>query len=849
MTITPRDATLLAAGVAPPVAPAGLSADVTMTIAPRDSAPPISSAPPSDPTWSLRYARYEDIALIAQGGMGEVRRVREGELGRTVAMKVLSWDLTASPRERARFLAEMRTTAALQHPGIVPVHDAGMLPDGRLWFTMKEVRGVTLRQVIADLHDGAPAWSLRRVIEAFARVGEAVAYAHGHGVIHRDIKPDNIMVGELGEVLVMDWGLAKHLGAPLSGDSAAPSRRLDVPTDAKSENATRAGDVMGTLGYMAPEQARGENDRVGPASDVYALGAVLYEILAGHAPYRGSGRAVWLALLAGPPEPILGLGAALFAIPVELAAICERAMARAPRDRFDDASSLAAAIRGWLDGAHKLDRALLALSRAHEMRPALDALRARSAALSSDARRILGGLSSFAPLAEKSRGWALQDEAARLEREASVLEVTWIQAVQSSLDEVADLRDAHQALADHYRERLDAAEEAREAGAAAGFEALLRAHDRGRHATFLSGEGALSLITDPDGAEVSLDRYVERDRVLVAEPVGELGRTPLRAVRLPRGSYLVRVRAPGRAEVRYPVFLGRGEHWDGTAPGEQQPRRIPLPRPDEVEANAVYLPAGWFLSGGDPAAADSLPRRRLWAEGLVVQRDPVTNAEYLAYLNDLLAQGREAEALAACPRAALGRSRSGEDTLAFARDERGAFLLTAESPPADELRWPVAFVSWRGAVGYARWFGARTGRSWRLLGELEWEKAARGVDGRLVPWGDFVDPSFACMLGSHPGALSRAPIDAYSFDASPYGVRGLGGNVRDWCLDIWTPTGPAVLADAVLVTPPPDADASLRVARGGTWTTAPTFCRSAARFAAGPAERFGGVGFRLARPV
>ena len=262
------------------------------------------------------------------------------------------------------------------------------------------------------------------------------------------------------------------------------------------------------------------------------------------------------------------------------------------------------------------------------------------------------------------------------------------------------------------------------------------------------------------------------------------------------------------------------------------------------------MPAGWFLSGGDPAAGDSLPRRRCWAEGIIVQRDPVTNAAYLAFLNELVASGREPEALAACPRVALGRTRAGEDALAFARDDGGAFhLAPSAASVADELLWPVAFVSWRGAARYARWLAARTGKSWRLPGELEWEKAARGVDGRLVPWGDFVDPSFACMLGSHPGPLSRAPIDAYELDTSPYGVRGLGGNVRDWCLDVWKPGGPEVRDGAVVVTIPLDSDASLRVARGGTWTTAPTFCRAAARFAAGPAERFGGVDFRLARSL
>jgi serine/threonine-protein kinase len=161
----------------------------------------------------------------------------------------------------------------------------------------------------------------------------------------------------------------------------------------------------------------------------------------------------------------------------------------------------------------------------------------------------------------------------------------------------------------------------------------------------------------------------------------------------------------------------------------------------------------------------------------------------------------------------------------------------------------VAFVSWHGALGYARWLAARTGKPWRLLNELEWEKAARGVDGRRVPWGDFVDPTFACMLGSHPGVPGRLPVDGYPVDESPYGARGMAGNVRDWCVNVWKPDGPEVRGGVAQVEAAEGGDPALRAARGGSWTTAPNLCRLAGRFAAEPAERFGGLGFRLARPV
>ncbi|MCA9541007.1 MAG: serine/threonine protein kinase, partial [Myxococcales bacterium] len=162
--------------------------------------------------------RYEVQDEIGRGGMGEVRRVYDALLDRTVAMKVLGLPILDNPIARARFAREAGITAGLQHPGIVPVHDRGELPDGRLWYTMREVLGRTLADVIADVHrvsgdhawrDTPDGWNLRRLIETLLRVCEAMAYAHREGIVHRDLKPQNVMVGAFGEVQVMDWGLAR----------------------------------------------------------------------------------------------------------------------------------------------------------------------------------------------------------------------------------------------------------------------------------------------------------------------------------------------------------------------------------------------------------------------------------------------------------------------------------------------------------------------------------------------------------------------------------------------------------------------------------------------------------------
>ena len=856
--------------------------------------PPRPSGPPQAPRVGPLGDRYEDLGRIARGGMGDVRRVRDHTMERILAMKVLPWECTDSPRDRARFLNEARMTAALQHPGIVPVHDCGVLPDGRVWFTMKEVRGRTLRSVITELHgaarDRAPdAPALRRVIDQFLRACEAVAYAHSAGVVHRDLKPDNIMIGEFGEVLVMDWGLAKRVGGGGGGEAGAPTGaptgapmaapiwparpgELEeeggdgglsaAPTELSAENTVSApqcdsegaidpmgtlpGEVVGTLSYMPPEQGRGDVRRIGLPTDVYALGAVLYEILAGRPPYVGTANMVWAALLAGPPPPVEVM--ARVPPPVELAAVCARALEREPGERFPDAGALAAEIRSWLDGARRRERALAILAEGQAIGPRIEALRGQAEAHRAEARAVLGRLRSFDAASAKAEGWRLEDEAERLEREASLEEVAWMQALRSALHEVPDLPEAHDALADHYQRRLLAAEEARDARGAARYEALLRLHDRGRHAAVLAGEGALTLVTDPEGAEVSVYRYVERDRVLVPELVRELGPTPIREAKLPRGSYLLTIRAPGCEETRYPVLIGRGERWDGVRPGGSEPHPVWLPRVGEIEPDCVYVPAGWFIAGGDPEAAESLPRRRLWVDGLVVQRHPVTNAQYLAFLNDLMASGRAAEALAACPRVPLGRASPGEDALAYDRAPDGSFRLPAQAAPA-ELCWPVASVDWRGAVGYARWLAERTGKPWRLLNELEWEKAARGVDGREMPWGSHVEPTWACMLGSDSAGTRRAPVQDFPTDVSPYGVRGMAGNVRDWCANVWRHDGPRVEGGVVLAEEAALEDRELRAARGGAWIAGPNLCRLAGRFGGWPHDRFNGMGFRVARPL
>ena len=300
---------------------------------------------PRDSELQLEGARYEIGQLIGEGGMGEVLLALDQRIGREVAVKRTRTP-NPSREERSRFLREALVQGRLEHPAIVPVHDMSIDANGRPFFVMKRLTGESMSDVLQRLRSGEEsdeAQTRRKLLRAFAEVCLAVELAHARGIIHRDLKPANIMLGDFGEVYVIDWGIARAVTEP-DDTGTPPSGQHDLKL---STGDTRQGTVLGTPAYMAPEQLAG--DRAGPAADIYALGCILYEIAAG-SPLHGRLRSIGEALSPIDAKPSSRRPDS----PPELDAICERACAIEATTRYPTARALGSAVQAFLDGDRDL---------------------------------------------------------------------------------------------------------------------------------------------------------------------------------------------------------------------------------------------------------------------------------------------------------------------------------------------------------------------------------------------------------------------------------------------------------------------------------------------------------------
>jgi serine/threonine-protein kinase len=295
--------------------------------------------------------RFHIVRPLGRGGLGEVFVAVDMELNREVALKQIQSRYADDAESQRRFLLEGAVTGGLEHPGIVPVYSLGRYDDGRPYYAMRFIHGETLEEVIdrfhrpeqqARQHEGV---KLHNLLRRFLDVCNAVAYAHSKGWLHRDLKPSNIMLGTYGETLLLDWGLAKRLGGP--ADEPVPSMGAVSPPrlSGNGSSGTQQGQALGTPAYMSPEQAAGRHSELGPASDVYGLGATLYHLLTGKPAFSGDVGAILRNVEQGNfsrPSAVNGI------VPPALEAICLKAMACQPDDRYPSVRALADDLEHWL---------------------------------------------------------------------------------------------------------------------------------------------------------------------------------------------------------------------------------------------------------------------------------------------------------------------------------------------------------------------------------------------------------------------------------------------------------------------------------------------------------------------
>jgi len=776
-------------------------------------------------TGPVKTGKYTIEATVGHGGMGEVLLVTDHDLRRQIAMKIMRPNLALVKENRAKFIAEAQATSQLEHPGIPPVHDLGVASDGNVYFTMKLVRGQTLREVLKSLlleaRDARREYTLHRLVTVLERVAEAVHFAHEKGVIHRDLKPDNIMLGSYGEVHVMDWGLARLLDAPL--DESSGERRVDIETEGGILE-TQAGVVKGTVPYMSPEQADGRTEELGRATDVYALGCILYEILTLHRAFDGRDGGMLERVKIGEYPPVDTRNPRR-PVPEALADLCRVSMARIPADRPETARDFARNLREWLDGTSDRDRRH---RRAEDLvtrgRKAMNRFRALETALAeavSGAEGLARQFQPHQPVSEKALLVEAREAVANIRRRKVLAFAESIRLLDGALLEEERNESARMALADLWLGRLREAESREDPDDAAFALTMIQRYDDGQLAGVVAGTGTLTLRTTPGGVLVSVTPLHERGGILVSgEPILET-RTPIQAHPLPMGSYLCTLAIPGHHEVRYPVRITRNREWTGGV------RLRPFVDHDE---DWILIPAGPFAYGPEGSSTEMDLREFL------IRRRPVTFEEYAEFL--------EALEKAAGIEVAAQRIPSYSDGPFMERTGEGIYRVLPDivDGPARErcLRdhgdgfgalLPVLGVSWEDATAYCAWESSRTGQAWRLPTEHEREKAGRGVDGRTFPWGSLEDASLAKCRDSRNEVAQPEPAGMFPTATSIYGMEDAAGGAWEWTDSFF------------------DERNQDRVLRGGSWSSILGNLKCSARISFQPTIRTASTGFRCARTL
>lgn len=735
----------------------------------------------------LRGPRYMLGGELGRGANGVVLAATDSRLGRTVAMKLHGKGIEADHTEFQRFTHEAQVTGQLAHPGVVPVHDLGVLPDGRCYYTMKRIDGDTLRDVFSARRrgeeDALDRWPAARFAVVLLRVAQALAFAHDRGVVHRDVKPANIMVGDYGEVLLLDWGVARVLGSATSGQEPVSTWRWEAASDL-----TMQGTVAGTPAYMPPEQANGDIAAIGPASDVYAVGVVLYEFLAHSRPFRGKTiREVLKAVLEDEVDAPSARRPRDW-IPPELEALALKCMSRDPADRYPDGKALAAALEQFLDGSRRRDEARNLSRRGLANSEAYVRAAEATAAAEDRMRAQRERLPPWAEATLRERAWTSEEKFRELRQLRDDTYDEAIALLQAAVERDARLPEARAGLASLYLRRMEEAEARGEHGAARFFRRQVVRYDSGTLKRVLQGPSELTVQADPPEATVHVARLKEDGRVLTPVASKKIQPNTDDPVTLGPGIYLISATAPDCAPMRTSIAVDRPTRIGPT---------FRLPPKQAIEDGFVVVLGGRVETGGDPLAQDGAAKRTVDVEDFAIGRHPITQSEYRTWL---VAEG-----------AAAGHSGwSGPD-----------------ADPEAQAELPALGVSFEAATAYVEWRSRQDGRAFALPTHEQWERAARGGDRRVFPWGDSWEPPYCNGPEGEAGDARPLPVGSRTQDKSPCGMMDVAGGVHEW------------VQGAV---PHRPDQAWLR---GGSWNGHARLARICSRLAQPRTSRGGTLGFRL----
>jgi formylglycine-generating enzyme required for sulfatase activity/tRNA A-37 threonylcarbamoyl transferase component Bud32 len=764
-----------------------------------------------------RLGRYLIIERVGNGAMGVVYGAYDPELDRKIALKLLKGrEVGQEDAARARLLREAKAMARLAHPNVIAVHDVGIF-DGQVFLAMEFLGGGTLKSWLAA---GPRHW--REVLDVFVAAGRGLAAAHAAGLVHRDFKPENVLLDREGRPRVVDFGLAREAAASQhgSGDGSVAVTATEETSGNHLETLTRTGAIMGTPAYMAPEQIAG--DATDERTDQFSFCVALYEALYGGRPFRGESL---LRLLHRVTEGELEPTPEDREVPTWIRRALLRGLKADPAQRWPSMAPLIAALQD--DPAARHRRRLLLGTASALLLAGVMVVAAMARHRHQEAEQAIGRHLNDAALAAQS-GRAMADELRELRRRSFAAfdavdrprgEELWQRALalvpaadgafqhaQQAYETVLVLdssrAQARRALADLIYERVLLARDLHRDEQAGLLAALLDRHDDGGRAAELRRPATLMLRIAPVTASIAIERYrydLPSGR-RVALPVSDALASGAAAT-LPPGSYRLQARAPGYADTVDTFELEIGQR------REVDLRLVPAA---VVPTGFVPIPPGefWFGDADEGLRTkflDTVPIHRRRTGAFAIARHETSFREWIEFLGALspVERGRHAPHLSGMVGGALRLSPSEGGWQIVLRPTSQRYTAREGEPiiyagrnrlaRQDWLDFPVTGVAPADVDRYLRWL-RETGRvpHARLCTEVEWERAARGADDRAYPHGDELAPedaNFDLTYGRVDSAVGPDAVGAHPSSRSPFGVDDMAGNVLELVRSSVAPQG------------------------------------------------------------